>query len=256
MAGQEGVWVASLRRRMTTGAAGLFLASIASSDAIAQTRDAPPSFESWSGVSASENAWFAYGGLIAAPFGSVLEDGVRLRVQGGGGAYAYDGSLEVGGNAVDVRFLGRSTVTEALVGYQMKLGATITKAYAGAVYDVRVVAPLAPGKTPPEPEIGGKAVIEVWHDWSEEIWSSLDLVYETPFSAYQANARAAYRVLPVLSLGLEAGTLGNESYAALRLGLLAKWDTPYGELTVTGGLSGDEIDASAPYGSLAVLTRF
>jgi hypothetical protein len=215
-----------------------------------------PHFETWSGITASENAWFAHGGIVAAPLGSVTEDGLRLRLQGGGGAYAYDGTMEVGDRTFDLRFLGQSTVIEALAGWQMRYGATIAKAFLGAVYDVRSVQPLAPDAVPEDPSVGGKAVIEAWHDWDEAIWASLDLSYATAGSVYDGNARLAYRVWPSLSLGIETGAMGNEDQDSARLGLLVKWDTAYGELMLSGGVSGDYLDASQPYGTLSVLSRF
>jgi hypothetical protein len=50
--------------------------------------------------------------------------------------------------------------------------------------------------------------------------------------------------------------MGNEDHGSARFGLLAKWDTAYGELMLSGGVNGDYLDPSLPYGTLCVLSRF
>jgi hypothetical protein len=85
------------------------LAAIAATDLCAEDSDQPendwgqteitPSvshFELWAGAQAFKHAWSLYSGATVAPFASIQQDGLRLRVVGGYGAYTYAGPRAVG----------------------------------------------------------------------------------------------------------------------------------------------------------------
>ena len=46
-------------------------------------------FELWAGAQAFKRAWSLYSGTTVAPFAGIQEDGLRLRVVGGYGAYSF-----------------------------------------------------------------------------------------------------------------------------------------------------------------------
>ena len=60
--------------------------------------------------------------MTVAPFGSILEDGVRLRAAGGYGAYAYSGRRAAGPASHLVDFDGKAGFAELLIGYHKQMG--------------------------------------------------------------------------------------------------------------------------------------
>jgi hypothetical protein len=74
--------------------------------------------EFYSGAEAFRHAWSLYSGATFAPFGSILEDGLRLRAAGGYGAYSYSGRRAVGPSAQVVDFDGEASFADLLIGYQ------------------------------------------------------------------------------------------------------------------------------------------
>lgn len=221
------------------------------------TAAAAERWETWTGFDATGNSWFAYSGLVYAPFGAATEPGWRLRAEAGSGRYHYDGTrpgpdLE----PVPVLFRGRDTIASALVGYQARWENTLIKVYAGAAYALQTVRPFDPGNAAIGEEVGAKGVIETWTDLSSDTWLAFDLSYTTAFDDYHATARAGVRLAPGLSAGVEVGALGNRGYDALRAGASLGLDTPVGQVTATGGVSGDYEARTGPYGGVSLFARF
>jgi hypothetical protein len=223
----------------------------------ASADDAPPTAETWSGAQVTSNSWYAYSGLVYALGNDVLADGWRLRLTGGGGSYTYQGHLplEPIGSA-ETTFQGSSATGDVAIGYHQRFGPMIAKAFLGASYVDHRIVPEDVFNYVSGSEIGAVAAVDLWIDIDAATWATLGGSYESAFSGYAVHASAGYRVLPELSLGIEAGAFGNESFDAGRLGALVKWDTAYGELTTAAGVSGDHEDPSTPYGRLSWLVRF
>src|SRR5437870_2497512 len=66
----------------------------------------PAHFEFWTGAQAYDHVWSLYSGSTVAPFGSVQEDGVRLRLVAGYGADRYSGPRALGVGSHIVAFKG------------------------------------------------------------------------------------------------------------------------------------------------------
>jgi hypothetical protein len=219
--------------------------------------DEAASLEVWSGAQITENSWYAYSGITYAFGGDVLLDGWQLRVSGGGGGYSYSGRLPLQSiDSTGIEFTGETAIGSVAVGYQQRFGPAIAKAFLGASYTDHRIVPQDVFNSVSGSEVGVVADVEVWTDINDATWISLGASYSTAFSSYSAHVAAGYRVLPELSLGLEAGAFGNESLNAGRVGPLLKWDTPYGELTAAAGVSGDYEDPSTPFGRVTWLVRF
>jgi hypothetical protein len=97
--------------------------------------------ETWAGAEVTESAWSAHFGSVYAPFGSIREDGLRLRAGVGYGQFHYSGYERIDGKLVAAKFYGVSTFTDVMVGYQYGFGRLTVKVFAGAAYDKQVVDP-------------------------------------------------------------------------------------------------------------------
>lgn len=213
--------------------------------------------EMWSGAEATANSWFAYSGLVYAFGGDVLADGWRLKATTGGGSYSYEGRLPLQApESPDIPFHGTVVTGDVSAGYQQRLGPMIARAFLGASYVDHQISPEDVFNEVSGTAIGVMAGVDLWVDIDARTWASAGGSYDTAFSTYAAYASIGYRVLPELSLGLEAGAFGNDSLTTGKLGGLLRWDTGYGEMTAAGGLSGDYADPSTPYGRIDWLVRF
>jgi len=138
-------FVGDCLRRLILGAIACWIvAALHCADARAQDEDVPEEawgqtevtphltrFEFWAGAQASKTAWSLYTGTTVAPFGEILEDGLRLRLVGGYGAYRYAGPRAVGVSSQVVHFKGTVSFSDFLAGYQRQFGPVTVKAFAG-----------------------------------------------------------------------------------------------------------------------------
>jgi hypothetical protein len=223
-------------------------------------------FEFWAGAQAFKHAWSLYTGTTVAPFADIQEDGVRLRVVGGYGAYRYAGPRAVGVSSQIVHFKGTVSFSDALVGYQKQLGPVTVKAFAGLTTAQYHVAPDDPETTIRGPGVGGKAALETWWNIADRAWSSVDVSWATLHDSYAARARLGWRFLPALSAGLEVAGAGNREVDTVRAGGFLRYEWTTGELSASGGLSNDRLwqgvdrssvtHSNAPFATLSWLARF
>jgi hypothetical protein len=229
--------------------------------------EAKPRVEFYSGAEAFRHAWSLYSGATFAPFGSILEDGLRLRVAGGYGAYSYSGRRAVGPNAEVVDFDGEASFADLLIGYHKRMGRLSLKLYGGVILSQHQITPDDPETVIRSSGVGGKAVLESWLDIDERVWTSLDLSWASLYDSYSARGRLGWRFTPALSVGLEAGAGGNVEGDIARLGAFVRYEWAGGELVASGGIANDALledvgnpsaaaDASVPYATLSWLTRF
>jgi hypothetical protein len=222
--------------------------------------------ELYSGAEAFRHAWSLYTGATWAPFGSILEDGLRLRAAGGYGAYTYSGARAFGPTSHIVDFDGEAGFAEVLIGYHKQLGPLCLKLYGGVTLSQHRITPDDPETAIRGQGLGGKAVLESWWDMTDRAWTSLDLSWASLYDSYAARARLGWRLTPALSAGLEAGAGGNAETDIARVGAFVRYEWAGGELAASGGIANDALlqgvsnpglaDASAPYATLSWLMRF
>lgn len=227
--------------------------------------------EVFTGADVTPRSWLLYGGATIAPFGDLWSNGPRLRASAGYGVYRYTGRRLDPATLLSQRydFTGQISFFDALLGYLVRVGPLTAKAFVGAAMIDHTIVPedyLASlgGK------FGAKAVVELWHDIGERAWASLDMSFTTAHRTYAARARAGYRVLTPLTLGLEAGINGSAGYDKdeilrplldpqlldLRFGGFARFDWCGGEASLSGGLSTDLMARGEPYGTVGFLYQF
>jgi hypothetical protein len=204
--------------------------------------------EAWAGVDASNNQWLAYSGLTATPWSKdIYTDGWRVRIEGAYGQYSYQTSRAVPfpcGAAIcfnheAYRAKVDRSYFDALVGYYIRLGSLTAKAFAGAAVSTHQHETADPKTQLEGTAYGGKAVLELWWNVSDTVWTSLDGSYATTFNEASGRWRAGWRVAPQVSIGPELRYDSNISVAdgwTSRAGLFARYAWTSGEVSLAGGL--------------------
>jgi hypothetical protein len=202
------------------------------------------------GAEVSRHSWSAYSGTTFAPFGSLAEDGVRFRTSGGYGRYRYtkDGS--------DKTYRGTTSFSDILVGFQAQSGSATFKLFAGASAISHAIAPFDRDNVVTGLDIGFKGALEIWLELGDPWWTALDLSATSAHDTYSGRWRLGWRVMPELSLGVEAGVHGNTSFDGGRGALFVRWAPGWGELSLSGGLTGDLHRPDTPYASVNMLIKF
>jgi hypothetical protein len=252
---------------------GISTLAVAMAGVTCQAQAAPPEkpgpqhLEIWSGGEGFDGVWSAYGGASWAPFGSVREDGFRVRVVLGTGGYQ-------GG---DVAF------GDLLVGYHKQIGPLTLKLFGGVVIAEHL--PTQSTSMLTGTALGPKAVVETWWTITDRVWTSVDLSIALPHMHlsggdgddadridYTGRMRFGWRPLPKLwpelSVGLEGGAGGPLAPALqttlqgskARAGGFLRYEWASGEVSISGGLLSDGHEQNEshaqPYGTVSVLTRF
>ncbi len=221
----------------------------AHSDGIqAEGISAPARFEVWFGGQGYQGDWSAYTGATAAPFGSIQQDGLRVRVVGG---YGADGLPAVS--------LTSASFGDVLLGYHSQAGPLTVKAFAG-LSAIERYTPAGPAPF----SWGAKVQLETWLNLGDRAWSALDLAWGSADRDYGGRLRLGWRLLPELSIGIDGSVVGNADCDIVRTALFVRYETASGELSVSGGAANDGLidgrravtDPSAPFAMLSWLTRF
>jgi hypothetical protein len=238
------------------------LAGPAKGEPLQRSEPVPPELhlEMWSGGEVFAAVWSAYGGASWAPFGSVGEDGLRLRVVLGTGAYRH----------------GQAAFSDVLIGYHKQLGPVTLKVFGGLT--VAEHFPTEPTSMLAGTALGPKVLLETWWTISDKTWTSLDLGVALPHLHmaepadtdrvdYTGRIRLGWRLWPELSIGLEGGAGGPLAPALptiwqngmARAGGFLRYEWASGEVSISGGVlvEGDGGEGHThPFGTVSVLTRF
>ena len=203
-----------------------------------------PRFEVWSGAQAYDRVWSLYSGSTVAPFGSVHEDGVRLRLVAGYSADSY-------AHLVKLPVMG--AFAEALVGYHMQRGPLTLKVFARVMAADKAAG--ASGDS--TADFGGKVALETWWNVGDTAWTSVDLSWGSLDQSHAGRARLGWRLSPALSAGLESGAAGSVEYEVVRAGAFVRYEWASGEISVSGGATHDDVrDGIGGLRSAAWTTHF
>lgn len=209
--------------------------------------------EPWREISAGADAtssyWSAYSTSTFALLSGLAEDGVRLRTSGGYGRYRYTG-------AHSRSFSGETSFADVLVGYQARLGPVTAKAFAGGSGTGHRILPFDRDNPVEGLELGFKGTLELWANLGDAAWTAFDGSWSTSFDTYSTRLRAGWRLTPEVSIGLEGGLVGNAGYDGARGGVLLRYAPDWGEISATGGLSGDYDRPDQPFALVSVLLRY
>ncbi len=214
--------------------------------------------ETWSGASAMHNARSVYWGTTLAPFGTLQQDGVRLRNVTQMAMFSYAGRRysSPAGDAVVTRFRGVSGATDLLAGYQWSSGALTAKGFVGATWWRETVSPHDDEAPFVGRARGGKGVLELWYNLSASRWAALDASYATPLQTYSLRLRAAQKFGEDWSVGGEASAFGSAGGQGQRLGAFLRFDDGVYELSAAGGWHQPDTGKTGAYGGVQWLRRF
>lgn len=238
----------------------LFLLASSPGVAAEETIAPPAAVPAWREVSAgadvTQHSWSAYTTLTLAPFGALDREGFRFRSVGGYGRYRYSGTRAVGTTRIPTEFRGVNSFTDLMVGYQLQHGTTTLKGFAGASGIAHSITPFDRDNEVTGLDIGLKAALEVWAEISAKIWASADVSWTAAHETYASRLRGGWRVVPELSAGIEAGLHGNATYDGHRGGVFLRYAQDWGEVSVSGGVTGDIDQPTNPYGTVNWLIRY
>lgn len=243
----------------------LMLPAAASACSPALAQDAPrispaapsaPAWEAWVGAEASRHSWSLYSGLTYSPFDTIRADGLRLRAVAGYGRYDYATHRWTGTDLVPQAVAGTTSFADGLIGYHWGSGPLTLKVFAGIATEGHWLTPEDPYNLVQGVGTGAKVLAEGWIDWTADMWSSVDLAWSSLHEGRSMRLRSAYRVVPWIALGVEAGYSGTFAYDEGRAGVFLKADWIGGEITGSAGLAGDRDGLRSPYGTFNWLVRY
>jgi hypothetical protein len=204
--------------------------------------------EAWSGAETFQHVWSVYAGATVAPFGSVRDDGFRLRSVLG---YADYGA-------------GIMVFGDLLIGYHKQLGPVTIKVFGGLTVSEHASGPVDLLLALQGTEYGGKGALEAWWSITDQAWASADLSFGSTHMDYGGRIRMGWRLWPELSAGLEAGSGGTAEpdleRDTARIGGFLRYEWATGEVSISGGWAAAgtwlERDGPAAFGTVSLLTRF
>lgn len=217
-----------------------------------------PSREIWAGVETFQSVWSIYTGSTYAPFGNLRQDGLRLRAVTAMSRFRYSGLRydAARGDAVAVDFKGTSRTTDLYTGYQLGLGDTTVKLFAGWEIAAHLISPLDPETIVQGRIAGPKAALEIWSNMGPNAWLALDISYAKAFGAYASRARLGWRATETLSAGPEAAFIGHDESRMQRFGAFLRFDNGIDELSASAGWTKSQGDDGGAYVSAQWLRRF
>ena len=220
--------------------------------------DGVGSREFWIGADAGLNNWLVYTGGTYALWSDIHADGFRLRATSGYGGYSYDFDAKT-----KVRVT--KTYSDILVGYQQRFGELTAKAFIGyALLNQQFDVPSASLHVA-KFDTGLKGAVELWLNFGPSAWTSLDANYADTRQSWSIRSRIGYRVLPTLSAGAEGvfnhtdlsgfvqQAAGVRLQGNTRVGGFVRYEWFGGEISASGGLSGDWVDSQARHGGTDLL---
>ncbi|HWK86572.1 MAG TPA: cellulose biosynthesis protein BcsS [Xanthobacteraceae bacterium] len=203
------------------------------------------------GVDASRNSTFAWAGATAIPFGTLVEDGLRLRAMGGFGGYTYRTSATPGG-----RNSGTISSGELMAGYHKSFGATVVTGYLGLDVKRYSLQDADPANQETGTHAGIKAAIELYTrtaaSWFMTAYGNVSSV----FGNYSARAALHHEIAPGFALGVEGALIGDRRYDEQRAGLVATLTLPKSSLTMAGGVATSADNGTGAYTTISLYAPF
>lgn len=233
-------------------------------DTWAATVELDPSLaqtETWTGGDRSGTSWAMYSGLTWAPFTTLRDDGLRVRVLLAAGRSPYDSLARSGDDIVPQRYVATTFAGQALAGGQIKRGAFTLKAFGGLAIGMKRDTPLDPSDPDQRRRVGGVVALEGWLDLGPG-FVQLDTSLAQIDRTVNGRLRAGWQIFDEVWLGPEMSAARSQP-AAMAVPLTrfsyggfvrATWDR--GEVSASAGLSHDSATGAARYLGAQVLTRY
>lgn len=205
----------------------------------------------FSGGDIARDSRFVWAGLVTAPLGYLQDDGLRVRVAGGGGRYRYRTNAVPGGTN-DAQLVSG----ELLLGYRHAIGSTAITAYLGAHVESQLLAEFDPGHRAQGVATGVKAAIEIYARLSPDSFAAASASMSTVHASYHARGAFAREYPKGFALGIETTVHGDARYVEPRLGAFAQMTFRRAVFTLSGGYLFNSDKGSSPYATLSVYAPY
>jgi hypothetical protein len=194
------------------------------------------------------------GALIGtiAPFASLDESGMRLRLNGLGGAYTY-----VASSAILGRIHGVQEQGGFLAGYEWVAPQAKVAGYAGAEVTHNSLSPVDPNNSVKGTRGGFKLGAEFYVTPTEQTMLSGVGAYSTNHNAYYGRFKFGMAVADHVYMGPEALALGDDYFQQFRVGShLSGVKFGAAQFGVSGGFVHDRVRGGGAYGILDTRVTF
>ncbi len=175
--------------------------------------------EGWTsiGLGASMNSLYSYGGTTYAPFGTLDESGLRIKLFSKTFRFEYQKKVAPG-TSVDINVLGLEA--EAVVGWQFTDDKWRIAALAGLVWREHELFPEDPQSGLPGQKLGASASLEGTYAFNETWQLSGDARYVFLFDEAWGQIRPEFVFDSGTRLGLVGSTSHGEEYMIARAGAM------------------------------------
>jgi len=208
------------------------------------------------GIDAAKATMFVWMGATYAPFGTLAEDGWRVRMMGGAGKYSYNTSVVPGGINDAFSFSG-----EFLGGYRKTFanvfGQTLyVGAFAGLHYEDQILIYDDPGNPARGSEAGFKASLELYTRVAERFIVTAFGSASTVHEKYYAKTTLLYELNDMWALGGEVATMGDARFKENRAGLAGALTWQKKIFALSGGVLENSGRGQGTYLTLSVYSPF
>lgn len=239
---------ATLMAGMTVSICAAFPFSLQAEELVAPTASRAFVF---GGVDATRNSTFVWAGATAVPFGTLVEDGFRVRAMGGFGRYDYKTSA-----MADGRNTGTISSGELMAGYHQSFGATVVTSYLGLDVKHYSLQEADPANRETGTHAGIKAAIELYTRTAASWFVTAYGNISTVFGNYGLRAAVHHEFTPGFALGVEGALLGDRRYDEQRAGLIATLTLPKSSLTMAGGVATSTDNGTGAYTTISLYAPF
>jgi hypothetical protein len=205
----------------------------------------------FSGLDVARDSAFGWAGLAAAPFGSLHDDGFRLRILGGAGRYRYRTTAAFSG-LNDVSVAGG----ELLAGFRRSFANGAITAYAGPHVEEQRLAEPDAGNAAAGTAFGIKTAIETYARLDSVWLVNASASASTVHRAYHARAALTRELAPVFAIGIEGAVYGDVRYVEPRAGILASATFGRSVLALAGGVLSNSDKGGGIYATLSLYAPY
>lgn len=204
----------------------------------------------YTGVDVARDNMYGWAGAAWSPFGLMEREGLRVRLQGGGGQYRYRTADVAGGwNTVN------KTEGELLAGWQFLRGPHAIAVYAGVNIAQNLLDQPDPSNREQGTSIGVKALAE-WY-YSRDQWTFTGtLGGSTADGKAFIRGTAGRHVHEMFDLGTEAGASTDWLSQDARAGLFIATPLPGRQWRASGGWRWSSDSDDGPYVTLSLYAPF
>lgn len=217
--------------------------------------------EAWTGGDATGTQWAIYSGLTWAPAGTLLDDGVRIRLAGAAAYGSYRSLARTSAGIGQLRYRTSTLVGQLMLGYQLSFGPITLKAFGGVMAADKHDTPHDPSDPDQRLRYGATLALESWLDLGA-FYVQTDTSWQQIDQTASGRVRVGWRVVDALSIGPEisAGrtlpTAARSPSVRTAAGAFARYAWDSGEVSASAGAADEPDRPVTGYATLQYLTKY